>query len=279
MKLLLAGTIHFSADIFEYLIQHYEVIGIISQPDRALDRKKQLIKTDTHALALKYGIKIYQPEKIKEIYDELSKLDFDFFITAAFGQYIPESILKLAKIASINVHGSLLEKYRGAAPIQHCLLNRDSHTGVSLIHMTKEMDAGDIIGSASFKIEEHDTALELYKKMANLTKENIDNWLKELYENKNAARKQDESLVTFANKINKEDCEINTNLTCKEALSKIKAFNDQPGAYMILNGKRIKLFRASISKVATPLKIKFADGYLYIYEYQFEGKKRVVNEI
>ena len=127
IRLILAGTGHFSSQIFESLIlnKNFEVTALISQPNKVYDRNNNLIKTEVAKLAEKNHIKLFQPAKIKEIYDDLSKLDFDFFMTAAFGQFIPNSILNLAKKASINIHGSLLEKYRGAAPIQHALLNRN----------------------------------------------------------------------------------------------------------------------------------------------------------
>jgi methionyl-tRNA formyltransferase len=175
IKLILAGTGHFSSQIFESLIlnKNFEVIALISQPNKAYDRNNNLIKTEVAKLAEKYHIKLFQPAKIKEIYDDLSKLDFDFFMTAAFGQFIPNSILKLAKKASINVHGSLLEKYRGAAPIQHALLNNEKETGISLIYMIDKMDAGDIINVAKTKIEENDTALEIFDKLAKLAIDNL----------------------------------------------------------------------------------------------------------
>ncbi|MBU4691180.1 methionyl-tRNA formyltransferase [Mycoplasma zalophi] len=279
MKLLLAGTIKFSAKIFEHLIKNYEIVGIISQPNRKLNRKKELLDTEVAELAKKYNIKLFQPEKISEIYDELSDLDFDFLITAAFGQFIPTKVLNLAKIASINIHGSLLEKYRGAAPIQHAFLNNEKEMGITLIYMTKEMDAGDMIAKAKFEVQEEDTALEAYEKMADLAIENIDSWLEGLYTKTILATKQDISKVTYAPKISNEEGEITQDMTKKQALAKIKALNNQPGAFLFLNQKRIKVFRATEKKIQSPLKVMFSDGYLYFYEYQYEGKKIVKHEL
>ncbi|MCU4117398.1 methionyl-tRNA formyltransferase [Mycoplasma zalophi] len=279
MKLLLAGTIKFSVKIFEHLIKNYEIVGIISQPNRKLNRKKELLDTEVAELAKKHDIKLFQPEKISEIYEELSVLDFDFLITAAFGQFIPSKVLNLAKIASINVHGSLLEKYRGAAPIQHAFLNNEKEMGITLIYMTKEMDAGDMIAKAKFEVQEEDTALEAYEKMADLAIENIDSWLKGLYTKTILAAKQDTSKVTYAPKISNEESEITQDMTKKEALAKIKALNNQPGAFLFLNQKRIKVFRATEKKIQSPLKVMFSDGYLYFYEYQYEGKKIVKHEL
>lgn len=126
---------------------------MISQPNNLLDRNKNVIPTNVASLAKKYNIKLFQPAKINEIYEELKNLNFDFFITCAFGQFIPNKILELPKKAAINIHGSLLEKYRGAAPIQYSLLNNDKETGVSLIYMTNKMDAGDIIFQENLKLK------------------------------------------------------------------------------------------------------------------------------
>ena len=281
IKLILAGTGHFSSQIFESLIlnKNFEVIALISQPNKVYDRNNNLIKTEVAKLAEKYHIKLFQPAKIKEIYDDLSKLDFDFFMTAAFGQFIPNSILKLAKKASINVHGSLLEKYRGAAPIQHALLNNEKETGISLIYMIDKMDAGDIINVAKTKIEENDTALEIFDKLAKLAIDKLPTWLINIYNDNISPRKQDESLVTLAPKIQNKDVELFLTDSCDKALAKIKAFNDQSGAFIIHNDKRLKIFRATKSKISTPLTLNFANGKLYLIEYQFEGKKKVKHEI
>ena len=183
IKLVLAGTAKFSADIFISLIKNsdFEIKAIISQPNKALDRSKNVIETDVAKLAQNNNIKLFQPNKINEIYNELKNIEYDFLITAAFGQYIPTNILNLAKKASINVHGSLLEKYRGAAPIQHALLNNEKETGISLIYMIEKMDAGDIIFSKQINIEKDDTAIEIYDKLAKITNENLPNWIRLIY--------------------------------------------------------------------------------------------------
>lgn len=281
IKLVLAGTAKFSADIFISLIKNndFEIKAIISQPNKALDRSKNVIETDVAKLAQNNNIKLFQPNKISEIYNELKNIEYDFLITAAFGQYIPTNILNLAKKASINVHGSLLEKYRGAAPIQHALLNNEKETGISLIYMIEKMDAGDIIFSKQINIEKDDTAIEIYDKLAKITNENLPNWIRLIYSNQILAKKQNDEVATFAPKIKNEDVEIFLSDTKEKALSKIKAFNDQPGAFIIFNNKRLKIFRASFDKCKTPLFLDFSNGKLYLIEYQFEGKKRVKHEI
>ncbi|ENY54027.1 Methionyl-tRNA formyltransferase [Metamycoplasma alkalescens 14918] len=281
IKLVLAGTGEFSKTIFESLIldERFEIIAVISQPNKEYDRKKNLILTPVAKLANQYSLKLYQPNKIKEIYDELAASDFDFFMTAAFGQLIPSNILELPKKLPLNVHGSILEKYRGAAPIQHALLNGDKKTGITLIEMVDKMDAGDILKEFSIEIDEADTALELFEKLGKQTAKVIGNWLVDIFNGNYQRRVQKEELVTFAKKIKNEDAELFETLTKKEALNKIRAFNDQPGAFILYNQKRLKIFRATDKKIKSPLKIKFQDGFLYLIEYQFEGKKKVIHEI
>ncbi|WP_373435570.1 methionyl-tRNA formyltransferase [Metamycoplasma equirhinis] len=281
IRVILAGTGKFSAEIFEAIIKDsdFEVLSLISQPNRKMDRNKNILTTEVFNLAQKYNIEIFQPLKISEIYDELAKKEFDFFITASFGQFIPSSILKLPKILPLNVHGSLLEKYRGAAPIQYALLNNDIKTGLTLIEMTSKMDAGDMLFKTEININENDTALEIFDKLAKTGADNICKWIKQIFVGDFVRIKQDESKVMLAPKILNDEAELFFSLTKKEALSKIRAFNDQPGAFILYNEKRLKIFRATNMKISTPISLNFADGKLYLIEYQFEGKKRVKHEI
>ncbi|WP_369085787.1 methionyl-tRNA formyltransferase [Metamycoplasma spumans] len=281
IRLVLAGTGDFSRKIFESLYENelFEIIALVSQPNNKLDRNKKPIETEVAKFANETGIKLFQPSKIKEIYDDLASIEFDFFITASFGQFIPNSVLKLPKILPLNVHGSLLENYRGAAPIQYALLNGDKKTGITLIEMIDKMDAGNMFAKAEITIEEDDTALEVFEKLAQSAIENLPTWIKDIYEGRAKAQIQDESKVTFAPKIANEEAELFFENTVQEALRKIKAFNDQPGAFIINNGKRLKIFRATYKKIKSPLSLKFKDGILYLIEYQFEGKKRVKHDI
>ncbi|WP_373438474.1 methionyl-tRNA formyltransferase [Metamycoplasma equirhinis] len=281
IRVILAGTGKFSAEIFEAIIKDsdFEVLSLISQPNRKMDRNKNILTTEVFNLAQKYNIEIFQPLKISEIYDELAKKEFDFFITASFGQFIPSSILKLPKILPLNVHGSLLEKYRGAAPIQYALLNNDIKTGLTLIEMTSKMDAGDMLFKTEININENDTALEIFDRLAKTGADNICEWIKQIFVGDFVRIKQDESKVMLAPKILNDEAELFFSLTKKEALSKIRAFNDQPGAFILYNEKRLKIFRATNMKISTPISLNFADGKLYLIEYQFEGKKRVKHEI
>ncbi|UVD81614.1 methionyl-tRNA formyltransferase [Mycoplasma iguanae] len=275
IKLVLLGTPNFAATIFEKLIEDFDVQAIVSQPDRPANRGYKIEPTATKLLAQKHNINVYQPEKIIEIAEILEELKPDFIVSAAFGQYVPLKILNIPLHGSINVHGSLLPKYRGAAPIQHSLINNDTETGISLIYMVKEMDAGDIIATAKINILPEDTAKELFTKLANLAKENISKWIYDLYYQKVKPKMQDHSQATLSPKIDKSFAEIFLTDSCEIALGKIRALNDNPGAFVILDNKRIKIYRASLKLIKNALILELADGKIYCYEYQYESKKRV----
>ncbi|ADE19768.1 methionyl-tRNA formyltransferase [Mycoplasma crocodyli] len=275
IKIVLAGTPDFSVPIFEEVINNFEVLAIISQPDRPKNRGYSLEETPTKKLAKKYKIKIYQPNKISEIYQELSNMEFDFFLTAAFGQYIPNNVLELPKIASLNIHGSLLPKYRGAAPIQYSLLNGDTETGISLIYMTKIMDAGNILKIAKLPINKEDTSTTMFSKISNLATKNITNWLYDIYNNNFDEIIQDETKVMLSPKLLKEDSEIKNSDSVEFNFNKIRAFSENPGAYITKNNKRIKIFYATKSLIKNAPIIDCSDGFLYATDYQFESKKRI----
>lgn len=275
IKVVLAGTPEFSVPIFEEVIKNFEVVAIISQPDKPANRGYKLIPTPTKILAEKYNIKCYQPNKISEIYDELVQLDFDFLLTAAFGQYIPEKILNLPKKAALNIHGSLLPKYRGAAPIQHSLLNGDKKTGINLIYMVKEMDAGNILKSSEIEIVEDDTSDSLFDKLSILSAQNITKWLKEIYENNFNEIVQDISQVILAPKLTKEEAQIDLSQNSDQVINKIKAYSSNPGAYTFINNKRVKLFNATTKEIKNAIQLSCRDKNIYIYDYQYESKKRV----
>ncbi|MEA4115346.1 methionyl-tRNA formyltransferase [Mycoplasma sp. 744] len=277
IKILLAGTPEFAVPIFEELIKNFNVVAIVSQPDRLINRHGENEETPTKKLAKKYNIKCFQPEKISQIKEELEKLDYDYLITAAFGQYIPTNILNIAKKLNLNVHGSLLPKYRGAAPIQYSLLNGDKETGISLMEMIKEMDAGDIFATLTYKIDELDTSDTLFTKLSKLTANKIVEWVKDLDNNKFTRIKQDDSLVTLSPKLNKKDGELKLTYSREKALNIIKAFSSNPGAYIFIDNKRVKIFNAVLNtKIKNAWSIEFTDGPLYIIDYQFESKKRVI---
>ncbi|WP_322959681.1 methionyl-tRNA formyltransferase [Mycoplasmopsis felis] len=274
-KIVLLGTPEFAIKPFKQIIENFNVIAIISQPNKPANRGYQIQETPVAKLAKEYGIKLYQPNKISEIYNELNELDFDILLSCAFGQYIPMNILELPKIASINIHGSLLPKYRGAAPIQYSLLNGDTETGISLIYMTKEMDAGNIIFSKSIPIENTDTSDTLFEKLSELSSLKIVYWLNKFISKDFQEVIQNTNEVILSPKLKKEDALLTLDLTKQQAFNKIRAFSSNPGAYLYLNNKRLKIYLASLSQIKNAIELKFSDGSLWAIDYQYESKKRI----
>ncbi|MFV8478072.1 methionyl-tRNA formyltransferase [Mycoplasma sp. B6400] len=275
IKIVLAGTPQFAVPVFEEVIKNFEVVALISQPDRPANRGYKLEATPTKLLALKYNIPVFQPNKISEIYDQLAEMDFDIFLTCAFGQIIPEKVLALPNLAALNVHGSLLPKYRGAAPIQYALWNGDDVTGITLMYMVKAMDAGDMIVKASLDILPTDTSDTLFDKLSALAASNIVTWLTNFAQGKYKPEAQDPLLVSLSPKLNKEDAYLDPSLSMEEAFNRIRAFSSNPGCYYLNNDKRVKIYYASKEKVANAIKLDFANGSLWATDYQFETKKRV----
>lgn len=277
MKIILAGTPFFSVPTFETVIQNFDVVAIISQPNKKVGRNFLVSQTPVKLLAEKYKIPVFQPENIKDLYDELKKIDFDVLLTMAYGQIIPENILHLAKKASLNVHASLLPKYRGAAPIQHAILNGEKETGISLMYMEKTMDSGDVLFQEEIEIEENECFDSLLNKLSILSSCNIVNWLNKIDNNNIKPIKQDIKKVTFAPKILSEDERLNFD-TMENTLRKINALNSIPGAYFLdpnRMNKRVKVFQATKQYVKNSVEIKCVDGSIYGIVYQIEGKKKI----
>ncbi len=270
MKIVLAGTPQFSVKVFEEVINKFEVVAIITQPDRPKGRGQRVIETPVKHLAKKYGIKIFQPKRIGEIYDELQKMNFDIFLTCAYGQIIPENILKLPRIAALNIHGSLLPKYRGASPIHYAILNGDKKTGISLIYMINKMDAGNILFKVETPIEASYSTGDMFEILSDVAANNITIWLKRIEKGQFIAIEQDPNNVSFSPKIFKNECEITSNKTVFQAQRMIKAFNPFPGAYIIKNNKKFKILNYSLNK---GIEYKLNDGTLFITELQAPNKK------
>lgn len=284
IKILLAGTPEFSVKTFREIINNFEVVGIISQPNRLIGRRQILTPPPVANLAKEKNIKLFQAEKISQIYENLKELEFDLMITMAYGQIVPENILNLAKLGSYNIHASLLPKYRGAAPIQYSLANGDEKTGITFMEMVKKMDAGDIIFQEELMINESDNFDTLSKRLSDLSSSKITKWINNIYNQDFKKEKQDESKVSFCPKISKEDELIQID-TVDKTINKIRSLSSNPGAYLFyenknINGEikknRLKIFKASKIVIKNAIEIKCLDGSIYATEYQFEGKKKVI---
>ncbi|MGL5520194.1 MAG: methionyl-tRNA formyltransferase [Metamycoplasmataceae bacterium] len=273
MKLILAGTPEISYEVFKNIILKNEVVAIICQPDKETGRGKKITPQPVKKLAQEFNILLLQPNKIIDIYDFLKNTDFDIFLTLAYGQYIPEKILTLEGKKFLNIHCSLLPKYRGAAPIQRAIMNNEKITGISLIYMVNKMDAGNIIFKKEMPIDNSETSGTLFLKMTEEINILINDWLINFYNNNFQEEIQNEDLVSLAPKLSKEEAFLEKDDSIK-MINKVRAFNPNPGCYIFQNNKRIKIFNLGYEDKKDALKIESLDKPLFAYEFQFEGKKK-----
>jgi len=240
LKIIFWGTPEFAAIILNSLINsHYKPVDVVAAPDKPIGRKQIITPPPTKEIAIKNHILVLQPEKIKNnlnFFQQVKEFAPDLFIVAAYGLIIPKKILDLAKLGALNVHPSLLPKYRGAAPIQSAILNGDSETGVTIMLMDEQMDHGEIIANCKFKIENLKiTTEELTKKTANLGAELLIETVPKWLAGEIKPIPQNESKATFTKIIKKEDGHINWSNTPEYIERQIRAFNVWPGTYTLIN--------------------------------------------
>ncbi|OXC07807.1 methionyl-tRNA formyltransferase [Ligilactobacillus agilis] len=288
------GTPAFAAPILEGLIQtnDYEVLAVVTQPDRPVGRKRILTPSPVKEVALKHGIEVLQPQKLSgsEEMQRVISLAPDLIVTAAFGQFLPTKLIAAAKVGAVNVHGSLLPKYRGGAPVQYAIMNGDQETGVTIIYMVKKMDAGDMLAQAKLPIGPHDNTGSIFAKMSILGRDTLLATLPKLVAGELVAQKQDESQVVFSPTIKPEEEKLSLTLNAKQIDWKVRALRPAPGAYFEnFNGKRTKLWDvtplaettslpagAVVAVTKHELKLAAADGSVYqVNELQPAGKPRM----
>lgn len=264
-SIVFMGTPEFSAPILEALIQnHYEVKAVVTQPDRPVGRKHVLTASPVKKVAVAHNIEVLQPEKIGGS-DEMAKvieLAPDLIVTAAFGQFLPTKLLKAAQIAAINVHASLLPKYRGGAPVHYAVMNNDAETGVSIIYMIKKMDAGDIISQQSIPIEKTDDVGSMFDKLSLLGRDLLLETLPKLIAGEVHPVPQDESKVTFSPTIKPDEEEVDFNLSAEMIDAKIRGLRPFPTSYIILAGTRTKLWDVTV----LPEKTALTPGKVVLHE-------------
>ncbi len=275
MKIVLLGTPQISVRAFEEVIKHFDVVAIVTQPDKPSGRGMQVRQTPVAMLAHEHGIRLFKPENISQIKDELEALDFDLLLTFAFGQYIPTSILSLGNYKPLNIHGSLLPKYRGAAPIHYAILNGDNKIGITLMEMVKEMDAGDMFFKASAPIDSRTSTGEAFEIVSDLAAKNIFEWLKKV-ESRHVSPEPQSSDFTLSPKIDKSFGELSHQLSKHELERKVYGLNPLPGAFFFKDGQRVKVFGVSDHWSEGAIEFNVKDGKVYFDDYQFEGKKRMV---
>ena len=287
INVVFMGTPIFAKIILEKLIKEYNVVLVVSQPDKEKNKKGILLETPTKILAKENNIDVFQPLNIKEEYKEILKYNPDIIITCAYGQIIPKKLLEYPKLGCINVHGSILPKLRGGAPIHWAIINGETETGITIMYMDEKMDAGDIISQRKISILPDDNLDSLYKKMAVLGSELLIDTLPDIINGKNKRIKQDEKLVTFGYNIKKEDEKIDFNKSAKDVVNLIRGLSTFPGAYCLLENKRMKIYNAKLleenrnGKVgeivdisSKGLVVNCKDYKILITDIKLEGKKR-----
>ena len=249
-KIIFMGTPDFSTKILEMLIAEHEVIAVVTQPDRPVGRKKVMTPPPVKRVATKHQIPVYQPEKLKDSQEleSLLSLESDLIVTAAFGQLLPESLLNAPKLGAINVHASLLPKYRGGAPIHQAIIDGEEETGITIMYMVKKLDAGNIISQQSIRIEEEDNVGTMHDKLSFLGAELLKKTLPSIIDNTNDSIPQDDALATFASNIRREDERVDWNMSAQAIHNHIRGLSPWPVAYTTMNEKNLKLFSAFIVK-------------------------------
>lgn len=222
------GSPLFSVPVLEELNKNVNVVGVVTAPDAYVGRKKVLTMCPVKEKAVSLGLKVYSPIKLRSDFEFIKELNPDMIITCAYGQILSEEILNIPKLGCFNLHGSLLPKYRGGAPIHYALLNGDEKTGITLMYMDKGMDSGDMIAKEEIKIEDNDNIESLTNKLSIIASNMIIKYLPSLIDGTNNREKQDNSKVTFSPIITREDEHLDFNLSAKEIYNRYRMLSPNP---------------------------------------------------
>lgn len=290
MKIIYMGTPDFAVPALKALnSSEHEVVAVFTQPDKPKGRKMVLTPPDVKVCANELSIPVFQPETFKDgkALEIINGYDPDVIVVAAYGKLLPKAVLDAPKYGCINIHGSLLPKYRGAAPIQQSVLNGDRITGVTAMQMDAGLDTGDILLVKETEISENETSGELFDRLALLGGELIVETLSLLEQGRLAPKKQDDSLATHTSKIDKSSCRIDFSKTAQEVHNQVRGLNPWPVAATKIDGKNIKVYSTRLcSKSAQagtiisvkPLIVACGEGSVEICELQPEGKKRMSSQ-
>ena len=286
IKVVFMGTPDFAVPVLEMLINSTNVVLVVTQPDKEVGRKKEIKYCPVKEVALNNNIKVFQPVRIRNDYDVIKKLNPDLIVTCAYGQIIPQELLDIPRLGAINVHASLLPKYRGAAPIQWVLLNGEDETGVSLMYMDAGMDTGDTFAQEKYLIKDTDNVGTLHDELSKMGALLLERNLDDIINNSTNRVKQDDSMATYAPMIKREDEQININDKGKNIINKIRAFNPWPLAYIKIQDAELKVIDAEyvekentnvgkVIKNKDSLGIEVIDGIIYFKKVKPIGKKEM----
>ncbi len=292
MNIVFMGTPAFAVPSLRMLLDEgYNVVAVVTQPDRPQGRKKVLMPTPVKEVAAERGIPVLQPQRMRspEAVAELAAYKPDLIVTAAYGQILPKAVLDLPANGCVNVHGSLLPKYRGGAPIQRCIINGETETGITLMYMAEGLDTGDMIAQVKVAIEEEDTSGTLFEKLSLAGSQLLKEQMPRLASGKLEAEVQDEQQATYAPNLKREDEKIDWNASTRDIYNQIRGLVPFSGAFTLWNGEVFKAWASrkadKASKDAAPgtvlqlaeqgIEVKTGDGSLWLTRIQPSGKKQM----
>ncbi|MDI5836737.1 methionyl-tRNA formyltransferase [Shewanella xiamenensis] len=289
LNIIFAGTPDFAARHLQALINsHHNVIAVYTQPDRPAGRGKKLTASPVKELALAHNIPVYQPGSLRKepAQQELAALNADIMVVVAYGLILPKVVLDTPRLGCINVHGSILPRWRGAAPIQRALWAGDKETGVTIMQMDVGLDTGDMLLKTYLPIEDDDTSASLYEKLAQQGPDALLQALEGLANGTLAAEKQDEALANYAEKLSKEEARLDWTKSATQLWQEVRAFNPWPVSYFEHQGNTIKVWQTQVSTTssnAAPgtiisaskkgIEVTTGDGVLTLLSMQLPGKK------
>ncbi len=293
MKIIFMGTPDFSVGALEALVAAgHEVVLVVTQPDKAKGRSGQMQYPPVKECAQKYGIPVFQPVKVKtpEAVEELRKYEADVFVVAAFGQILSKEILTMPRFGCVNIHASLLPKYRGASPINWCIINGEQETGVTIMQMDEGVDTGDILSTVTVPIAQDETAESLFEKLSKEGAKLIVDTLPKLERGELTPIKQDDAKSSHTKMMHKSLGKIDWQKSAVEIERLVRGLNSWPSAYTYMNGKSVKLWRCAVADndfdgmeragelvnvTKNAIDVACGRGILQICELQLEGKKRM----
>ena len=287
LKVVFMGTPEFSVPVLKSLIELTDVVLVVSQPDKEVGRKRILTPSPVKECALEHNIEVFTPKKIREEYEVVLNHKPDIIITCAYGQIVPKQMLDYPDYGCINIHGSLLPKYRGASPIQSAIMNGDEVTGITLMYMEEGLDTGNIIHAKELKISDDDTYGTLSEKLSLLGRDLLISTLPKIIEGDNFDIPQNDDEATHTVKIKREDERLDFTKTRKELHNFVRALNPTPYANILVNGEEWKIIETAIGeekegKVGTVTSVNkdsfgilASDGELLIKRIKVAGKKEM----
>lgn len=291
MKIVYMGTPDFSVGALDALIEAgHDIVMVVTQPDKPKGRGKEIQISPVKACALKHDLPVYQPVRIREpeAVEYMKSIDADIYVVAAFGQILPQEVLDIPKYGCVNIHASLLPKYRGAAPIQQSIIDGEEYTGVTIMQMDAGMDTGDILTQKKVEITDEETGGSLFDKLSKVGAELIVETLPMIERGEITPVKQDEELSSKCGRLSKEMGRINWNMSAKNISNLVRALNPWPSCFTKIDGKTLKIWSAwateelysgqpgIIENVEKDFfEVNTGKGRLVCTEVQLEGKKRM----